>query len=1575
MRAISLVLMLVVSTLTPLASWSSAEVMGEAVNFRNGDEFTTPIEMMPNGQYNGFWVLSHEYPVPSEWIGELADEGIDCWSFLPPASFHCELNGHDVNELARLGVKGMLQMSPEAKLHPDVMPALNGETEAFLMIKGQGILNLVLSGDSLPEEIEQRSDITVMSHSWRWSKVEALTSGVEWLSKQSEIEWIEPSYEFTLYNNESDEIISADVLQSTTMMSGIDSSWSGLDGTGVIVTVADTGLDNGINNTNMHPDFRDHIVDIPSFGLKEGMQTLANTPYDDGGADLSNCSTCGNGHGTHVSGSVLGDGSASSGNIKGIAPEARLYMQAIETYVDWTTYATNTYGLNDGYGLWGIPDDLRDLFDPAAANGSDVHTNSWGSSVAGAYTTSAMQSDYAARNHSGMLILFAAANEGIDANSDGEIDLDSMGAPATAKNVLSVAASENNRPTITSQWGGWWPGDYPANPVNGDKMADNSEGLAAFSSRGPTDDGRLKPDVSAPGTFVLSSRSRSTAASGWGVYDSDYVYMGGTSMATPITAGAAALLYQHMYDNLANPNPSSALIKGIITASAHDMAGQYGSSTNGAGETAPNNHEGYGLLDLDRAVNTSYIDGESLTTGATLGFSFVVPSAAPDLKVMLSWTDPASTPSASTNLVNDLDFALKSPSGTWTEYANNLDNMYGAMVSSPAQGTWEVHINVSNVPTGPQEFALVLDAPYSMTNLSSDVDKDGVEDDDDDCPITSGTSTEDLTGCPDSDGDGWSDTGDDFPTIPTQWQDGDSDGYGDNPGGITPDGCVSIFGTSTSDRYGCIDTDSDTWSDSDTVWTALLGGDACNTVFGNSTRDRNGCLDTDGDGQSDINDILVNDNTQWTDSDGDGYYDNPNPATNWDDCPGVAGNSTVDSQGCLDTDGDGVSDSIDVWPNDPSRSIDTDSDGISDGDDDCPTIYGNSSIGLIGCPDSDGDGRPIEYDAFPSEKTQWNDTDNDGYGDNPAGNSADDCPTTYGDSWQNGTLGCVDSDGDGWADAEDSFPNEITQWTDSDGDGYGDNSAGVDPDGCPGVPGNSSLGPMLGCPDADGDGWADSNDALPNDPSQNADTDGDGFGDNPDGTNPDACPTIPGNSTIDRFGCIDTDGDGVSDLNDDFPMDPTRTTDSDADGYDDNEDDCPNTAGTSVNGTLGCFDADQDSWADANDSFPINPTQWNDTDGDGYGDNPTGLSGDNCPTVAGNSSYDLYGCIDSDGDGWSDTADLFIDDSSEWADNDTDGFGDNSDICPDLFGTATNGSLGCLDGDGDGWSDDLDFNSTDPSQWIDEDLDGYGDNPSGTDADQCVGEYGTSFENELGCLDSDGDGWSDTGDSFPEIESQHLDSDGDGYGDNSDYGSVLADHWPDDPTRNVAEATITCDETSMQIDIANKSDISFNCVVTNGIQYPLTVRIEWKAINAIDAAVRTQIISLEANESMPVSFAGKVVEKGDHTLVIEAREIGADSSMAFTSISVKAINSDDGDTFEDLLQDVEQLPYLQEVIAIIIVGFLLILLLFNARRRALKNSIERDAQINSIRQNRLSNRSSMAGVFGLDDNPLEDRIR
>ena len=82
-------------------------------------------------------------------------------------------------------------------------------------------------------------------------------------------------------------------------------------------------------------------------------------------------------------------------------------------------------------------------------------------------------------------------------------------------------------------------------------------------------------------------------------------------------------------------------------------------------------------------------------------------------------------------------------------------------------------------------------------------------------------------------------------------------------------------------------------------------------------------------------------------------------------------------------------------------------------------------------------------------------------------------------------------------------------------------------------------------------------------------------------------------------------------------------------------------AGSSVNGSLGCFDADQDSWADVNDSFPLDMTQWNDTDNDGYGDNPLGTNPDSCPTIAGNSSTDQLGCLDSDYDSWSDSGDAF----------------------------------------------------------------------------------------------------------------------------------------------------------------------------------------------------------------------------------------------------------------------------------------------------------------------------------------------
>ena len=197
------------------------------------------------------------------------------------------------------------------------------------------------------------------------------------------------------------------------------------------------------------------------------------------------------------------------------------------------------------------------------------------------------------------------------------------------------------------------------------------------------------------------------------------------------------------------------------------------------------------------------VDGDSVETGDSWGWSFQVPSGAPDFRVTAAWTDPASTPSASTNLVNDLDLNVKDPSGTWHNDSNNIDNLRGKVFTSPQSGTWEVHVVGSNVPTGPQKFAISLSEDWALTNTTQDADLDG-EDDDDDCPNTFGTSTIDRLGCPDTDSDGYSNQdvnwsiangADAFPADATQWADQDFDGYGDNAAGNNPDGCPTISGT------------------------------------------------------------------------------------------------------------------------------------------------------------------------------------------------------------------------------------------------------------------------------------------------------------------------------------------------------------------------------------------------------------------------------------------------------------------------------------------------------------------------------------------------------------------------------------------------------------------------------------------------------------------------------------------------------------------------------------------------------------------------------------------------------------
>lgn len=91
--------------------------------------------------------------------------------------------------------------------------------------------------------------------------------------------------------------------------------------------------------------------------------------------------------------------------------------------------------------------------------------------------------------------------------------------PGTAKNCITVGASENLRPEIGKTYGGIWPDDFPANPIKSDKRSDDAEGMVAFSSRGPTVDGRIKPDVVAPGTYILSTLIKALLINGAGNLD------------------------------------------------------------------------------------------------------------------------------------------------------------------------------------------------------------------------------------------------------------------------------------------------------------------------------------------------------------------------------------------------------------------------------------------------------------------------------------------------------------------------------------------------------------------------------------------------------------------------------------------------------------------------------------------------------------------------------------------------------------------------------------------------------------------------------------------------------------------------------------------------------------------------------------------------------------------------------------------------------------------------------------------------------------------------------------------------
>ena len=715
----------------PIQEWSQ----------RTGEEVLT-----------GWYVLGHEYPIPSNWKSELEGMGMECRTFFAPQGLHCNVPKLTPATLMEAGAFGAFRLTSGDKIAPDTIPLLQGFPNYHAEKQGDDyVMMMVLSGPGHLEDLRETGVKILESQGERFVDIVAGSKEVEMLSSLDFVEWIEHKYPPTLDNEVAAGITGAEWVSTPSNMMSFGGA---LTGDGVIVAVMDTGLDTAVEcsglsscttlNSGVHQDFLGRIVGVVSYA--PGSCSAACGPDDY------------QGHGTHVAGSILGDGSNSDPGVdnSGMAPGAHLFMQS----VGWRTGDTSLNAPNYSSG-----------FNDAYLAGARVSSNSWGTGpdvLANEFTGNAGQSgwtwysansmalDWGAYNYPDLTVLFSMGNDGRDCyytsfatddedpdndgvdefpaypmcpgGQNGEINVGAMNQQANGKNIIAVGASESDRSDTgiylyDRDYGSLYGSTYYGSPIEEDKSSDEPEGMWANSNRGPAEDGRTKPDIVAPGTMILSSRSELATVRPSEDMGDYYTVKSGTSMATPITAGSVALLIEYLnnfgYDcNLAispsrNNCPDAALIKGILAASAHDMDGQYssgGDGQNGAVEKTPNEHEGWGRVDLERAVGGRFTEGIEITTSDSHSFKLSVPDTGlGEVRIALSWHEPINSPTAGSQLRNDLDIQLISPTGDIETYANDaINNLLAVTINAPDAGDWEIIVSGTQVIDSSQKYFLAV---------------------------------------------------------------------------------------------------------------------------------------------------------------------------------------------------------------------------------------------------------------------------------------------------------------------------------------------------------------------------------------------------------------------------------------------------------------------------------------------------------------------------------------------------------------------------------------------------------------------------------------------------------------------------------------------------------------------------------------------------------------------------------------------------------------------------------------------------------------------------------------------------